>query len=143
MLLIAIHITIHIAINYYCRIIRNMICYDMTTITINYYCCIIRNMICYDMTTITINYYCCIIRNMICYDMTTITINYYCCITRNMICYDMTTITIILAIFYPFSQFCEIDVSLPSLNKKNKTAPNLFQRGVEYGEYDSNSSHII
>ena len=36
---------------------------------------------------------------------------------------------LILAIFYPFSQFCEIDVSLPSLQNQPKTAPNLFQRG--------------
>ena len=42
---------------------------------------------------------------------------------------------IIVAIFYPFSQFCEIDVSLLSLQKQPKTAPNLFQRGVEYGKY--------
>ena len=42
---------------------------------------------------------------------------------------------IIVAIFYPFSQFCEIDVSIPSLQNQPKTAPNLFQRGVEYGEY--------
>ena len=28
---------------------------------------------------------------------------------------DCTCICIIFAIFYPFSQFCEIDVSLPSL----------------------------
>ena len=31
------------------------------------------------------------------------------------------------AIFYPF---CEMDVSLPSLQKQPKAAPNLFQRGV-------------
>ena len=42
----------------------------------------------------------------------------------------------ILAIFYPFSQFCEIDVSLLSLQKQPNTAPILFQRGVEYGKYD-------
>ena len=36
---------------------------------------------------------------------------------------------VILATFYPFSQFCEIDVSLPSLENQPKTAPNLFQRG--------------
>ena len=41
-----------------------------------------------------------------------------------------------LAIFYPFSQFCEINISLLSLQKQPNTAPNLFQRGVEYGEYD-------
>ena len=43
----------------------------------------------------------------------------------------------ILAIFYLFSQFCEIDVSLLSLQKQPKTAPNLFQRGVEYGKYET------
>ena len=42
---------------------------------------------------------------------------------------------IIVAIFYPFSQFCEIDISLLSLQKQPNTAPNLFQRGVEYGKY--------
>ena len=41
----------------------------------------------------------------------------------------------IVAIFYPFSQFCEITMSLLSLQKQPNTAPNLFQRGVEYGKY--------
>ena len=41
----------------------------------------------------------------------------------------------ILAIFHPFSQFCEIDVSLLSLQNQPKTAPNRFQRGVEYGKH--------
>ena len=41
----------------------------------------------------------------------------------------------IVAIFYPFSQFCEIDISLLSLQKQPNTAPNLFQRGGEYGKY--------
>ena len=40
----------------------------------------------------------------------------------------------ILAIFYPFSQFCEIGISLLSLYKQPKTAPYLFQRGVDYGK---------
>ena len=40
-----------------------------------------------------------------------------------------------VAIFYPFSQFCEIDISLLSLQTQPNTAPNLFQRGVEYGKY--------
>ena len=63
---------------------------------------------------------------------------------------------IILAIFHPSSQFCEINISLLSLQKQPNTAPNLFQRGVEYGKYvcaiisiviishiisDSNNSH--
>ena len=39
-----------------------------------------------------------------------------------------------VAIFYPFSQFCEIDISLLSLQKQPNTAPNLFQTGVEYGK---------
>ena len=43
----------------------------------------------------------------------------------------------IVAIFYPFSQFCGIGVSLLSLQKQPNTAPNLFQRGVEYGKYES------
>ena len=42
-----------------------------------------------------------------------------------------------VAIFYPFSQFCEIDISLLSLQTQPNTAPNLFQRGVEYGKYES------
>ena len=40
----------------------------------------------------------------------------------------------IVAIFYPFSQFCEINISLLSLQKQPNTAPNLFQRGEEYGK---------
>ena len=35
----------------------------------------------------------------------------------------------IVAIFYPFSQFCEINTSLLSLQTQPNTAPNLFQRG--------------
>ena len=42
----------------------------------------------------------------------------------------------IVAIFYPFSQFCEIIISLPSLQTQPNAAPNLFQRGVEYGKYE-------
>ena len=42
----------------------------------------------------------------------------------------------IVAIFYPFNQFCEINISLLSLQKQPNTAPNLFQRGVEYGKYE-------
>ena len=42
---------------------------------------------------------------------------------------------LIVAIFYPFGQFCEINIPLPSLQKQPNTAPNLFQRGVEYGKY--------
>ena len=41
----------------------------------------------------------------------------------------------IVAIFYPFSQFNEINSSLLSLQTQPNTAPNLFQRGVEYGKY--------
>ena len=41
----------------------------------------------------------------------------------------------IVAIFCPFSRFCEISISLLSLQKQPNTAPNLFQRGVEYGKY--------
>ena len=41
----------------------------------------------------------------------------------------------IVAIFYPFSQFCEINISLLSLQTQPNTAPNLFQRGAEYGKY--------
>ena len=43
----------------------------------------------------------------------------------------------IVAIFYPFSQLCEIIISLLSLRKQPNTAPNLFQRGLEYGKYES------
>ena len=40
-----------------------------------------------------------------------------------------------VAIFCPFSQFCEINSFLLSLQTQPNTAPNLFQRGVEYGKY--------
>ena len=40
-----------------------------------------------------------------------------------------------VAILCPFSQFCEIGISLLSLQKQPSTAQNLFQRGVEYGKY--------
>ena len=46
------------------------------------------------------------------------------------------TFSTIVVIFYPLSQFCEIDVSLLSLPTQPNTAPNLFQRGVEYGKYE-------
>ena len=42
----------------------------------------------------------------------------------------------IVAIFYPFSQCCEIEISPLSLQKQPKASPNLFERGVEYGKYD-------
>ena len=42
----------------------------------------------------------------------------------------------IVAIVYPFSQFCEITIFLLILQKQPNTAPNLFQRGVEYGKYE-------
>jgi hypothetical protein len=45
--------------------------------------------------------------------------------------------TLIAAIFYTFSQFCEIGTSSLSLQKEQKTDPSLFQRGVEYGRYDT------
>ena len=48
----------------------------------------------------------------------------------------------VVAIFYPFSQFCEITISLLSLQKQPNTAPNLFQRGVEYGKYASLQGHL-
>ena len=41
-----------------------------------------------------------------------------------------------VAIFYPFSQFCEINIALLSQQTQPNTAPNLFQRGVDYGKYD-------
>ena len=41
----------------------------------------------------------------------------------------------VVAIFYPFRQFCEINISLLSLQTQPNTAPNLFQRGVDYGKY--------
>ena len=44
---------------------------------------------------------------------------------------------LIVAIFYPFSQFCEINIYLLSLQTQPNTSPNLFQRGVEYGKYGS------
>ena len=45
----------------------------------------------------------------------------------------------IVAMFYPFSQFCEINVSLLSTQEEPNAAPNLFQRGVEYGKYEPSS----
>ena len=55
----------------------------------------------------------------------------------SIVCFIITTsfCCFILAIFYPFSQFCEIVSFLPSLQKQPRTALNLFQRGVEYGKY--------
>ena len=47
-----------------------------------------------------------------------------------------------LAIFYPFSQFCEVNISLLSLQTQPNTAPNLFQRGVEYGKYVFADSYL-
>ena len=44
---------------------------------------------------------------------------------------------LMVAIIYPFCQFCEINISLLSLQTQPDTAPNLFQRGVEYGKYGS------
>ena len=44
-----------------------------------------------------------------------------------------------VAIFYPFSQFCEITISLPSLQRQPTAAPDLFQRGVEYGMNDTDT----
>ena len=46
---------------------------------------------------------------------------------------------IIVAIFCSFSQFCEISISLLSLQTQPNTAPNLFQRGVKYGKYDNDN----
>ena len=42
-----------------------------------------------------------------------------------------------VAIFCPFSKFCEMNISLLSLQTQPNAAPNLYQRGVEYGKYDS------
>ena len=52
-------------------------------------------------------------------------------------------IACIVAIFYPFSQFCEIVISLLSLQKQPNTAPHLFQRGVDYGKYDMLNGILI
>ena len=54
----------------------------------------------------------------------------------------------IVAIFYPSSQKCEIDISLLSLQTQPNAAKNIFQKGVEYGKYaisssSSSSSSII
>ena len=49
--------------------------------------------------------------------------------------FGLIRFSIIAAIFYPFSQFCEIGTSSLSLQNQPKTAPNLFQRGVEYAVY--------
>ena len=37
----------------------------------------------------------------------------------------------------------EINISLLSLQKQPNTAPNLFQRGVEYGKYDKHTINDI
>ena len=58
---------------------------------------------------------------------------------RRRKCHD----DVIVAIFYPFSQFCEINISLLSLQTQPNTAPNLFQRGVEYGEYDHYHTYYV
>ena len=41
----------------------------------------------------------------------------------------------IVAIFDPFGQFCEISISLLSLQTQPNTAQYILQRGVEYGKY--------
>ena len=48
-------------------------------------------------------------------------------------------INTIVAIFYPFRQFSEINISLLSLHTQPNTAPNLFKRGVEYGKHENES----
>ena len=50
-------------------------------------------------------------------------------------------ITIIVAIFYPSSPFCEITISFLGLQQQPNTAPDLFQRGVEYGKYDDSNNN--
>ena len=55
------------------------------------------------------------------------------------VCIYIYIYTYIVAIFYPFSQFCEINISLLSLQTQPNTAPNLFQRGVEYGKYETHT----
>ena len=55
--------------------------------------------------------------------------------TQNVCSSCFITEQYVVAIFYPFSQFCELNMSLLSLQKQPNTAPNLFQRGVEYGKY--------
>ena len=47
---------------------------------------------------------------------------------NNNVCV-LIQIMLMVAIFYPFSQFCEISISPLSLRKQPNTAPNLFQRG--------------
>ena len=47
-----------------------------------------------------------------------------------------------VAIFCPFGLFCEINISLLSLQTQPNTAPNLFQRGVEYGKYVKTISYL-
>ena len=50
---------------------------------------------------------------------------------------------VIVAMLYPFSQFCEIDSFLLSLQKEPKTAANLFQRGIEYGKYRGSCAQAL
>ena len=64
---------------------------------------------------------------------------YICCLaaapTRGFAVWTRSRPLVIVAIFYPFSQFREIDISLLSLQTQPNTAPYLVQRGVEYGKY--------
>ena len=50
---------------------------------------------------------------------------------------------IAVAIFCPFHQFCEIGISLLSLQTQPNTAPNLFQRGVDYGKYEDHQQETL
>ena len=50
--------------------------------------------------------------------------------------YGCHILVAMVAIFCPLCLFCEIVSSLLSLQKQPNTAPNLFQRGVEYGKYE-------
>ena len=63
------------------------------------------------------------------------TILYYTTLHYTTLNCTVSHTTLIVAIFYPFSQFCEIIISLLSLQTQPNAAPNLVQRGVEYGKY--------
>ena len=59
-----------------------------------------------------------------------------CTIYIHMYIYRYIDKSNLVATFYPFSQFCEIGICPPSLEKQPKTARNLFQRRVKYGKWD-------
>ena len=48
----------------------------------------------------------------------------------------------IVAIFYPFSQFCEMNISLPSLQKEPNTAPTYISEGGRIWQVCVKKTHL-